>query len=94
VQPLTVITGILLGTTAAIAAGLSVVLLLFFILVDDHPQLAVEFAPLKVSTAIFLLMTVICATSFLGLVKQRRWRWFAQTGMWIGLGLTVMYYLP
>lgn len=93
-QPLTVITGILLGTTAAIAAGLSVVLLLFFILVDDHPQLAVEFAPLKVSTAIFLLMTVICAASFLGLVKRTRWRWVAQAGMWIGLALTVVYYLP
>lgn len=93
-QPLTVITGILLGTTASIAVGLSVVLLLFFILLGDHPQLAVEFAPLSVSTAIFLLMTAICAASFLGLVKQTRWRWIAQAGMWIGLALTVVYYLP
>jgi len=93
-QPLTVITGILLGTSAAIAAGLSVVLLLFFILADDHPRLAVEFKPLAVSTAVFLSMTAVCAASFLGLVRRTPWRWMAQAGMWIGLALTVMYYLP
>lgn len=93
-QPLTVITGILLGTTAAIAAGLAVVLFLFFIMVDDYPRLAAEFGPLQVSTAIFLVMTAICAASFLGLVRQARWRWVAQAGMWLGLALTVLYYWP
>jgi len=93
-QPLTVITGILLGTTAAIAAGLTVVLFLFFILVDEHPRLAAEFAPLQVSTAIFLVMTALCAASFLGLVRRTPWRWFAQAGMWLGLAVTVLYYLP
>ncbi len=93
-QPLTVITGILLGSTAAIAAGLTVVLFLFFILVDDHPRLATEFAPLQVSTVIFLVMTAVCAASFLGLVKKAPWRWVAQAGMWLGLVLTVLYYLP
>ena len=93
-QPLTVITGILLGTSAAIAAGLAVVLLLFYILVDDHPRLAVEFAPLRSSTIIFIVMTAICAASFVGLVRRTPWRWVAQAGMWAGLALTVMYYLP
>ncbi len=93
-QPLTVITGILLGTSASIAAGLTVVLFLFFILVDEHPRLATEFAPLQVSTAIFLVMTAVCAASFLGLVRRARWRWIAQGAMWLGLGLAVMYYLP
>jgi hypothetical protein len=93
-QPLTVITGILLGTSAAIAAGLTVVLFLFFILADDHPRLAAEFGPLTVSTLIFLIMTAICGVSFLGLVRAARWRWLAQVAMWIGLGLTVVYYLP
>lgn len=93
-QPLTVITGILLGTSAAIAAGLTVVLFLFLILADDHPRLAVEFGPLRISTVIFLVMTAVCALSFLGLVRQTRWRWLAQTAMWIGLAATVMYYLP
>jgi hypothetical protein len=92
-QPLAVITGILLGTCAAIAAGLTVVLFLFFILVDDHPRLAVEFEPLRSSTAIFLVMTAICAASFVGLIRRRPWRWAAQSAMWTGIVLTVMYYL-
>lgn len=93
-QPLTVITGILLGTSAAIAAGLTVVLLIFFILADDHPRLAVEFVPLRASAAIFLVLTMVCAASFVGLVRRTRWRWLAQTAMWLGLAATVMYYLP
>ena len=94
VQPLTVITGILLGTSASIAAGLAVVLLLFFILSDEHPRLAVEFGPLVTSTGIFVAMTVICAASFIGLVKDRRWKWAPQGLMWAGLVLVVLYYLP
>jgi hypothetical protein len=93
-QPLAIITGILLGTCAAIAAGLTVVLFLFFVLVDDHPRLAVEFGPLRSSTAIFVIMTAICAVSFVGLIRRRPWRWAAQSAMWTGLVLTLMYYLP
>lgn len=93
-QPLTVITGILLGTSAAIAAGLTVVMLIFFILADEHPRLATEFGPLTVSTTIFLVMTMLCGASFLGLVRRAPWRWVAQTAMWVGVVLTVMYYLP
>lgn len=93
-QPLTVITGILLGTSASIGAGLAVVLLLFFILADEHPRLAAEFAPLLTSTGIFVGMTAICAASFIGLVRNRRWKWAAQGLMWSGLLLVVLYYLP
>jgi hypothetical protein len=92
-QPLTVITGILLGSSAAIAAGLTVVLFLFYILADEHPRLAAEFRPLQISTVIFLVMTALCAASFLGLVKRAPWRWIAQAAMWLGLTLTVLYYL-
>lgn len=93
-QPLAVITGIMLGTSAAIAIGLSVVLLLFFILADEHPRLAAEFDPLLDSTAIFVVLTMLCATSFFGTVRSRPWRWIAQSGMWVGIVLTVLYYLP
>jgi hypothetical protein len=93
-QPLTVITGILLGSAASIAAGLSVVLLLFFLLSGKHPQLSSEFGALATSTFIFLAMTAICAASFISLVKHLSWRWTAQAGMWLGLGLVVAHYLP
>ncbi len=93
-QPLTVVTGILLGTAASITAGLSVVLLIYFLLAGEHPRLAAEFRPLITSTAIFTAMTIICAASFIGLIKHRRWRWLAQAVMWSGVVLTVFYYLP
>jgi hypothetical protein len=93
-QPLTVVTGILLGSSAAIAAGLAVVVLIFFLLSSEHPRLGAEIGILLANTGIFLAMTVICAASFISLVKQRRWWWLPQAGMWAGLALVVLYYLP
>jgi hypothetical protein len=93
-RPLTVINGILLGSAASIAAGLLVVLLLFYLLVDEHPRLAEEFPALVSSTLIFLGLTAVCAFSFVGLLKQWRTRWLGQALMWGGLALVVFYYLP
>lgn len=93
-QPLTVITGIFLGSAASIAAGLAVVMLLFALLSGKHPQLSAEFGPLVTHTLIFLAMTAISAASFISLVKRLRWRWVSQAGMWSMLGLIVLFYLP
>ncbi len=93
-RPLTIITGILLGSAASIAAGLSVVLLLFFLLIDEYPRLADEYPALVDSALVFLALTVVCVISFLGLIKQWRFRWLGQAAMWVGLVLVVMYYLP
>lgn len=93
-HPLTVVTGILLGSAASIAAGLAVVLFMFFLLADEHPQLAGEMGSLVTNAGLFLGMTAICAASFIGLLKERRWWWLPQAGMWGGLVLLVLYYLP
>ncbi len=93
-QPLAILTGILMGTSAAIAASLSVVALLFFLLGDEHPRLEAEFWPLMNSTGIFLVLTGLCAAGFLGVVRHRPWRWVAQLVMWIMIGGVVVYYLP
>lgn len=56
--------------------------------------------PLTVVTGILrgsaasIAMTGICAASFIGLVNERRWWWIPQAGIWAGLGLIVLYYLP
>ena len=93
-QPLAIITGILLGTSAAIAIGLSVVRFLFFILAAEHPRLASEFGALAISTVIFVTLTAICATSFFATIRKTSWRLVAQASMWLGLTVTVLYYLP
>lgn len=93
-RPLAIINGILLGSAASIAVGLGVVLLLFFLLIDDHPRLAAEYPSLVDSTLIFLGLTAVCAFSFVGLIRHWRTRWLAQAAMWIGLAMVVLYYLP
>jgi len=93
-RPLTVITGILLGTSGSIAVSLSAVLLIFAILGDDSPRLQHEFWPLVHSVLIFLGMPAISALSFYALlINDRRWPW-AQTLMWAALLGTGWYYWP
>jgi len=93
-QPLTVITGILLGSSAAIASGLAVVLFLFWLLADDYPRLHAEMPSLLSSSAIFAVLTALCAISFLGLVKNRAWRWLAQVAMWLALAGVGWFFWP
>jgi hypothetical protein len=92
--PLAIITGILMGSSAAIAASLSVVALMFFLLRDDYPRLDSEFGPLLTSTGIFLLMTVVCALGFVSLIKRHPLRWWGQGAMWVALVAVIFYYLP
>lgn len=93
-RPLTVITGILLGSCFSIAFSLAAVLFIFAILGDAHPRLNEEFGPLLTSLALFTAMTAISALSFYTMIKGHQWRWFAQGVMWGGLAATAYYYWP
>jgi len=94
VRPLTVITGILLGSCFSIAFSLAAVLIIFAILGGEHPRLNEEFPSLLASFAIFTLMTAISAWSFYALLKGLRSRWLAQVLLWAGLLATGFYYWP
>ena len=93
-RPLTVITGILLGTSLSIAFSLAAVLVVFTVLGDEHPRLNREFGPLLASFSIFTVMTAISAASFYAVVKHHALRWYAQGLMWAGLLATGAYYWP
>ena len=93
-RPLTVITGIMLGSSLSIAFSLAAVLIIFTVLGDEYPRLEHEFEPLLASFSLFSLMTVISAASFYALIKRLSWRWIAQAAMWAGLFLTGWYYWP
>ncbi len=93
-RPLTMITGILLGSSAAITISLGLVLIVFLLLGDEHPRLQHEFRPLLHSMLIFLGMTAISAASFYSLVIGHRARFAALGLMWAGLAGTVWYYWP
>ena len=93
-RPLTMITGVLLGTCLSISVSLMLVLVVFLVLGDDYPRLQHEFRPLLVSMIIFLGMTVISAASFYSLVVGHPGRNLAQVLMWLGLAGTTCYYWP
>lgn len=93
-KPLTIITGVVLGSAAAITVGLAVVMLIFVLSGLDQPRIRDEFSPLAGSVALFALLTAISAGSFVGLVKLSRWRWWAQAAMWATLLAVGVYYWP
>ena len=90
-KPLTVITGIILGSAASIFLGLAVVVFLFAVVGDGDPRVESQFKPLIQSTLVFMALTGVGAWSFLGLVKQRPWRWWAQLGLWLMLLGVVLF---
>jgi hypothetical protein len=93
-QPLTVLTGVILGSVASIAFGLAVSALVSVLAGADAPQLAAELGTLWRHTLVFIGLTVICGLGFLGLVKHARWRWYAQALMWAALAGVVRAYWP
>ena len=93
-RPLTVITGILLGSCLSIALSLALVLVVFVVLGDEYPRVQVEFRALLESMLIFLVLTIIAAGSFYTLLIQHRRRLQLQSLLWMGLAATTWYYLP
>lgn len=93
-SPLIFITGVILASAASISLGLLVTLFVVMVLGDEFPRLASELRPLLASSAVFAIMTAISALSFLGLVRRRRWRWYAQASMWLALVGVILYFLP
>jgi hypothetical protein len=93
VRPLTVLTGIVLGSAAATTFGLAATLVVFLVLSDEHPQFRNELPLLALYLAIFVGLTALAAASFIGLAKDRPWRRWAQAALWATLcGLAVVYW--
>lgn len=93
-RPLTVITGIVLGSSASIAISLGAVLVMFLVLRDDYPRLNSEFGAMLKSLGVFTAMTAISAMSFYSLLIHHRWRSAAQFLLWSGVLYTGFYYWP
>lgn len=91
-KPLTVITGIILGSCLSIALSLAAVMLMFFVLGEEYPRVVHEFGALTTSLGIFTCMTAISAASFYSLLIGHRYSALAQLTMWLGLALTGLYF--
>ena len=91
-RPLTVLTGIILGSSAATTFGLAATLVVFALLRDEHPQFGSELPLLAVYVAIFTGLTALAGASFIGLARQRPWRRLAQAALWGALCLLAAVY--
>jgi hypothetical protein len=93
VRPLTVLTGIVLGSSVATTFGLGATLVVFLVLSGDYPEFRAELPLLGVYLALFVGLTAVAGISFIGLAKNRPWRWWSQAAMWGALaGLAALYW--
>lgn len=92
-RPLTVLTGIVLGSCVATTFGLAATLVVFLVLLGEHPQFRAELPLLALYVAIFAALTALAALGFIGLARQRPWRCWAQGALWAALvGLAALYW--
>jgi len=93
-QPFTVILGVVLGSLFSIAFSLAVVLLVFWILRNDHPRFDAEMPELFRATLIFVGLAVVAGCGFVGTVRRRVWRYAVLALLWAGLLAAGWYYWP
>jgi cyanate permease len=91
-RPLTVLTGIILGSAAATTFGLGSTLVIFLVLSGRHPEFRAELPLLGVYVALFAGLTALAAVSFIGQARERPWRRRAQLAMWSALAALAALY--
>ena len=92
-RPITVLNGILLGTTGSIAISLAVVVFIFLLLQSEAPRLAEEIDSLSRITALFWVAAGTAAASFYGHLVNARWRWWAQAAVILTIVGVTFYFL-
>jgi hypothetical protein len=93
-RPFTVLIGIVLGSAASITFGLGAVIVVFFVLMGEHPDLSREMPQLAGSLMAFAVLTAASAGSFLGQVRLRPWRGWAHLATGISLATVVLLFWP
>lgn len=83
-----------MGSAVSITLGLAVVIIIFYFTGLDEPRIRDEFAPVLGSLGWFSVLTVVSATSFIGTLRERVWRWPAQALMWSCVGLIGWRFWP
>lgn len=92
-RPLTVLTGIVLGSSAATTFGLGATLVVFLVLSGEVPEYRAELPLLARYLVVFVALTALAGVSFVGLARNRPWRNWAQCAMWGALaGLAALYW--
>jgi hypothetical protein len=93
-RPFTVLIGIILGSAASITFGLGTVLIVFWVLAGEHPDLLRELPLLVLNSVAFAVLTAASAGSFVGQLKARPWRGWAHLATAVSLSAVVLLYWP
>jgi hypothetical protein len=93
-SPLSVLTGIIMGSAVTIAIGLAMVIVVFLSLSGDQPSLNREYGHLLTSFGLFLALSFVSGYAFVATLKRPRWIWLAQAATWLGVGAIAWYYWP
>lgn len=92
-RPLAVLNAIVFGSAAAITFGLCGVLIIFLVLQGRHPEMRGELPALVRSGALFALLAAVSGASLFAMLKRLHWRWWAQTAMWLVIGVITLLYV-
>ncbi|MCC7258229.1 MAG: hypothetical protein IT486_07635 [Gammaproteobacteria bacterium] len=93
-HPFAALLGIVSGSLVSLAFGLAVVLLVFWLLRNDHPQFSGELPEVARGALIFSALAVTSALAFFGTIRGKRWRYVPLFFLWGGLALAALYYWP
>lgn len=93
-RPLTILLGIVMGSTVSLAVGLVMTWVVILFLPRDAERFAPEQAPLLQAIAIFTLLAAATAASFYGDLRIRAWRLGAHALTILLLGATIWVYWP
>lgn len=93
-RPMAMVTGVILGSSVAIALGLAVVAAIYLLIGADEPAMQRELPALGRNTVIFLFVSGLAATAFRGEIKAARWRWVSRLALVTALGAVTMHYWP
>ena len=93
-RPLTILLGIIMGSTVSLSVGLIGTWIVILLLPREAARFAPEQAPLLQAIALFTALAAASAFSFYGDLRSRRWRLAAHALSAALLAVTIWVYWP
>jgi hypothetical protein len=92
--PLAVLMGIVMGSAVTITIGLALVLCVFLLMGHDYPFLVREYGPLLQSFFLFLALAFVSSYGFVGVLRERSWRFWAVAATAVNVAGLAWHYWP
>jgi hypothetical protein len=93
-RPLTVLLGIITGSTVAIAVALGMTGVVFLLIPEYGARIAGERAPLALGLGLSWGLSALGAAAFLGELRGRSWRRWPQAALVVALAALAWHYWP